>query len=214
MKNKFKLKLIFLVFLSIQLSCKNETNINKESVNQTSTDKSNNTNIVEKKVNIKNTTIEESFKMFCKNITQKNEKEILMYFNYPIPNSDVFYLEPLIDFNTEINSQEKVNLNFPLSKEDFQKNYNYIFSNDFINGIKKISDKNVFEEGKFETELIQKKENTKYSLSFEYDKNKKQIILILSYIFIEEGEKYESSIFYYLDYLDNNFKISKILMAG
>ena len=218
------MKAIFFLPLIALFSCKKENDIIKKEVSlsqksinlEDNSAKEDSTNkLVRNTLNFKKEKIEDSFIIFCNNFLQKNNNNILSYFDFPIPDTDNFYIQPLIDFNSELNSESnKKELKLPLSKEEFIINYNNLFSKDFINSLQLINKKDIFLNERYNTKYIQKNKTTKYSLGFEYNKTKKQVILTLNYLFKDDGEEYGTSLFYYLDYVEDKFKITKIILTS
>lgn len=218
------MKAIFFLLTVALFSCKkgNDTANMKEPLSQKSINLENHSSeeddtnkIVENTLNYKEENIETSFIIFCNNFLQNNNNNILFYFDFPIPDTDNFYIQSLIDFNRELNNESNNNeIKLPLSKDEFIKNYNNLFSKDFINCLQLINKKNIFLNESYNTKYFQKNKTTKYSLNFEYNRTTKQVILSLNYLFRENGEEYGTSLFYYLDYVENNFKITKIILTS
>lgn len=98
------------------------------------------------------------------------------------------------------------------------KNYDKIFSPDFISCLLMVDENILFEKGNLTTQLIliEEIEGSKVSCSMRsvYNKLGNSLELKLDYEFVEDGMDYESSLHYYFNFEDANLKLKKTLFLG
>jgi hypothetical protein len=133
-------------------------------------------------------------------VYQKKTDVVSNYFNFPITNgSELLFL---IAGSTKTASA--------FTKEDFVKNFNKIFDEDFVAALLKIKTEELYNKGTFTTEDITRN-NTMFNMKASFNKQTNK--LILNY-YIETKNEGESSIMYEFDVKDNKIKYNKVDMAG
>ncbi|MFK7968876.1 MAG: hypothetical protein AB8F95_00845 [Bacteroidia bacterium] len=94
-----------------------------------------------------------------------------------------------------------------------------LFGTDFSQKLSEINADSLFAMGDYSTPVSSKKNKqgeveTEHWIDVTFDKAQNEMILGHQYHFYEEGEKFESSIVYYLDTKDCTVLLKNILMAG
>ena len=157
------------------------------------------------------------FRTFRTAIYEKNNKVLKSFFNFPIDNgnNEIWYL--IYDGNESklktITGKDK-----SLTEAEFDKHFNKIFPQEFVNSILKIKTDVLLKKHNYETIML-KNEHKSYKTYASYDKQEN--ILQLNFysetpIDIGEGEmdKAEFSVVYYFDIKDGRLIFKKILLAG
>ncbi len=152
------------------------------------------------------------FKNFRESLQKKKKEEVSKIFDFPFHDESIW---DFVYFRTD-NYDYPHNLDF--TKEDFMKNYDKIFSPDFISCLLMVDENILFEKGNLTTQLIliEEIEGLKVSCSMRsvYNKLGNSLELKLDYEFVEDGMDYESSLHYYFDFEDANLKLKKTLFLG
>ncbi|GAK76979.1 hypothetical protein JCM19296_2583 [Nonlabens ulvanivorans] len=168
----------------------------------------------------------------CKSLNQVDNSANREYYN--CFNADGFLdfqndiLEPskwqnYIDFDNgkmpvgvllSFNSEEEINL-YELNLQDFLKYQNLVFPEDFINGIKSINGAALFKNGETESELISSDLDVdRFYFKTTYSSSSNDLIVKLNYEYIEDGNKYESTVNYYFHFDKCKMILQKVLVVN
>lgn len=112
------------------------------------------------------------------------------------------------------NSDEEIDL-YELNLQDFLKYQNLVFTKDFINGIKSINGSVLFKNGKTESELISSDiDLDRFYLTTTYSSSSNDLIVKLNYEYIEDNNKYESTVNYYFHFHKCKMILEKVLVVN
>jgi hypothetical protein len=148
---------------------------------------------------------------------EKNKKGLKSFFNFPINNgnNEIWYL---IYEGNESKLKTITEEAKSLTEAEFDKNFDKIFPQEFVNSILKIKTDVLLKKHSYET-IMFKNEQKSYKTYASY--HKQENILQLNFysetqIDLGEGEmdKAEFSIVYYFDIRDGHLIFKKILLAG
>lgn len=197
MNNLFKITLIVIaIFLG---SCNNQGILNKENKENTSYS------------TLENCNMKEQFMEYRDNLKQKKISTLANTFNFPYTNN----VWRVIAFNAgEEEKLDEHSLDQPFEKNDLKENFDEIFPKEFVTCIGEINVKQLFSEGEFITDNIKVIEGEICRMTSSFDESKKEIVLVLSYDFYEDGEKYESSINYFYSFKECDMKMDSLLLIN
>jgi hypothetical protein len=146
------------------------------------------------------------FIMFRQNIS--NSKLQYIYINL---NQENLFFWDLIQFYKDDELLEKNSF----TADDFEKNSKYIFTSDFINGLNALNVSDLFENGKSESALMTNEIEAKfYSIKAIYDEKKKELLFLLYYEFLDDGETYETTINYYFEFENCEILLRDIIIVN
>ena len=188
-----KILLIIIIFINL-FSCRNKSGNNR------TTDTS----------HIENCKEEDVFEAYRKNINKKDVSKIEKTFK--LSHSDE--VASIIYFNKEING---ISTNFIENNEknlNLEKDFNMVFSKDFIKCFNELNLNTLFKQGKANTKNYHIQEGEVCRIISTFDKSSHIAKLILLYEFEEDGDKYESSINYSYSFNGCDLKMTNLTLVN
>lgn len=138
----------------------------------------------------------------------KDINKLKNHFNFPIKDENIWFL---VDSDGEIDSKK------PFTEKDFEKYYSKIFEESFIKSLLKIKSKELFNKGKYTTEIISHNEGDyiiKSRIVSSYSKNHTLTLSFYSDYYINNEKLSERLCSYIFKWINGKFIFDKIVIAG
>jgi hypothetical protein len=148
----------------------------------------------------------DDFKTLRDAIYNKQKEVVASYFNFPITqNNEALW---------SICSNEVSPANRPFTKDDFIKNFDKIFSAEFVATLLKVKSEELYKVGTTTTPVIKGKDVSS-SMTTTFDKEKSSLRIALDQEFyVEDGTGGESSTIMGFAIKDNKLKFNRLEIAG
>ncbi|WP_316762124.1 hypothetical protein [Pedobacter aquatilis] len=213
MKNKILNRLLLALVAILLLNACNEQN-HKDSSHST---EKNANKMAHRSTNTKVTTYIDDFENFRNAIYKEDLTKMKTFFYFPLRADTTQIWEAIYDNMDQGKRPETTPSIF--TSEDFEKNYEYLFTDAFVQSLQKIDGKQLYEQGEFTTAKTSTRDRSFYMLAhFDNPNRSLQLSLMFSGWKDENGEEMsegESAIIFFFKVTKTNHLVfDKILFAG
>ena len=138
---------------------------------------------------------------------------LMKYISFPIKEKSVWQLVNLFRQGAPVREKST------FMDEDFIAYFNDVFNDDLRKGLEDTSLSMLLTNGEYLTESYEgisddDMERYSYKHISRFDKATDEVIFILLYEFVDTGVKYETSVSYYLQFVNCDLKLKKVLVIG
>jgi hypothetical protein len=148
------------------------------------------------------------FDSFVENLINKNS---VLVSNYTVLSHNNFWT--VVDFNL---GRDGISRNTKFSRKDFLENFDSIFSTEFIDCATDLLNKDFIKSKKdYSSRLFYSEDGNfeNYQMFSSFNSKKERLTLTMYYEFLEDGEKYETTINYIFLFMECEIILEEIIMA-